>query len=208
MHLYFHPRSANSRRVLMTAIHLGVPLDRVPVAMESGGHRSPAFLQLNPNGKVPLLDDDGFLLWESHAIMAYLAERAPGQTLYPAEPRARADVNRWLFWCAYHFTPAVGRISRERVSKHLLGGGTPDMAAIAEGEASLREAARVLDAHLAGREWVAGKGLTLADFAIAAPLMHTERAALPVLDFAHLQAWFVRMQALDAWQATEPAALA
>lgn len=208
MHLYFHPRSANSRRVLMTAAQLGITLDRARVDMESGEHRSPAYLRLNPNGKVPLLDDDGFLLWESHAIMAYLAERTPGQALYPAAPRARADVNRWMFWCAYHFTPAVGRISRERVSKHLLGGGAPDQAAIAEGEASLRAAAAVLDTHLAGREWIAGEGISLADLAIAAPLMHTETAALPVLDFLHLQAWFAGVQALDAWQATEPVVLA
>ena len=61
-------------------------------------------------------------------------------------------------------------------------------------------AAGVLDAHLADRQWIAQDALTLADLAIAAPLMHTAAAALPVRGFAHLQAWFARVQALDAWK--------
>src|SRR5437879_12836743 len=71
------------------------------------------------------LSDDGFLLWESHAIMQYLADGSPGQDFYPRDVRTRADVNRWLFWSAYHFTPAVGFISRERVSKKWLAGPAP-----------------------------------------------------------------------------------
>ena len=117
MRLYFHPLSSNSRRVTMTAQQLGLELDLIVVDLLKGEHRDPEFLQFNPNGKVPLLEDDGFQLWESHAIMQYLADRCPGQTLYPHDAQARADVNRWLFWSAYHFTPAVGFISRERIQR-------------------------------------------------------------------------------------------
>lgn len=201
MRLYYHPLSSNSRRVVLTAIHLALPLDLVVVDLLKREHKAADFLRLNPNGKVPLLDDDGFALWESHAIMAYLADKTAEQTLYPRDPQARADVNRWLFWSAYHFTPAVGFISRERISKRMVGGsGGPDPAEIARGEALLTDAARVLDAHLAGRPWIAQGRLTLADLAIAAPLMHTDRAQLPVTAFDNLQAWFARVQALDAWK--------
>jgi glutathione S-transferase len=201
MRLYYHPLSSNSRRAVMTAIHLGTRLDLTVVDLLKGEHRVESFLKLNPNGKVPLLDDGGFLLWESHAIMQYLADTSPGQALYPGDPQARADVNRWLFWSAYHFTPAVGVISRERVSKRMVGGsGGPDPAEIARGEALVTAAAGVLDGHLAGRQWIAQDALTLADLAIAAPLMHTAAAQLPVAGFAHLQAWFARVQALDAWK--------
>jgi glutathione S-transferase len=187
----------------MTAIQLGTNLELVVVDLANGQHRTPEYLQLNPNGKVPLLDDDGFLLWESHAIMQYLSDQTPGQTIYPADVRARADVNRWLFWSAYHFTPAVGVISRERVSKSMVGRpGAADPTEIARGEALLRGAAAVLDAHLAGRQWVAQRVLTLADLAIAAPLMHMEAARLPLADFANLRAWFDRVQALEAWKTT------
>src|SRR5712671_4782571 len=115
MRLYYHPLSSNSRRVVMTAIQLDAKIDLIFIDLIKGEHRASEYLRLNPNGKVPLLDDDGFYLWESHAIMQYLADKTPGQTIYPQEIQARADVNRWLFWSAYHFTPAVGSISREKV---------------------------------------------------------------------------------------------
>jgi glutathione S-transferase len=127
MRLYYHPLSSNSRRVVMTAIQLDLPLELVTVDLLNGEHRGADYLRRNPNGKVPMLEDDGFLLWESHAIVQYLANKTPGQQLYPVGIQARADVDRWLFWSAYHFTPAVGFITRERVSKRMVGGsGDPD----------------------------------------------------------------------------------
>jgi len=200
-----HPVSSNSRRVLLTAILLDVKLDLAIVDLLNGQHRTEAYLQINPNGKVPLLDDDGFHLWESHAIIQYLADKYGGHALYPEGVQARADVNRWLFWSAYHFTPAVGIISRERVSKKLVGGtGGPDLTEIARGEALLKASAQVLDKHLAGRQWIAQDRRTLADLAIASPLMHTEAAELPVTGYEHLQKWFGQIRGLDAWKASEP----
>ena len=205
MRLYYHPLSSNSRRVVMTAIDLDVRLDLVVVDLSNGEHRTPDDLNLNPNGKVPLLDDEGFHLWESHAIMQYLADKTPGQDLYPRDIQARADVNRWLFWSAYHFTPAVGLISRERVSKRMVGGsGAPDPLEIERGETLLKAAASLLDAHLAQRQWIAQDRPTLADFAIASPLMHTAAAQLPVTGYENMQAWFARVQALDAWKRSGP----
>jgi glutathione S-transferase len=206
MRLYYHPLSSNSRRVLLTAVQLGMPLQLVVVDLLSGEHKTSRYLRINPNGKVPLLDDDGFHLWESHAIMQYLADACNGEMLYPHDIQARADINRWLFWSAYHYTPAVGLISRERVSKSMVGGsGGPDPAEIARGEALLTAAVDVLDRHLADKQWIAQDRLTLADLAIAAPLMHTAAAQLPVTEYRHLQAWFAQVTALDAWQKTAPA---
>ena len=138
--------------------------------------------------------------------MQYLADACNGEMLYPHGIQARADINRWLFWSAYHYTPAVGLISRERVSKSMVGGsGGPDPAEIARGEALLTAAVDVLDRHLADKQWIAQDRLTLADLAIAAPLMHTAAAQLPVTEYRHLQAWFAQVTALDAWQKTAPA---
>jgi len=83
------------------------------------------------------------------------------------------------------------------------GSGGPDPAEIQRGESLLAAAAQVLDAHLSSRQWIAQDELTLADMAIAAPLMHTAAAQLPVLEYANLQGWFERIQALDAWRKTE-----
>ena len=107
MRLYYYPTSANSRRVLLTAILLDARLDLVIVDLLAGEHRGAAYLKINPNGKVPVLEHAEFHLWESHAIMQYLADLDAGQTVYPKDAQPRADVNRWLFWSAYHFTPAV-----------------------------------------------------------------------------------------------------
>jgi glutathione S-transferase len=132
--------------------------------------------------------------------MQYLADKSPEQDIYPKDVSARADVNRWLFWSASHFAPAAGLIIRERVSKRIVSGsGAPDPLEIARGEALLRAAALILDRHLAGKQWIAQDRLTLADFAIASPLMHTSVAQLPVAEFENLQAWFGRVQSLEAW---------
>jgi glutathione S-transferase len=202
MRLYHYPFSSNARRARMTAVHLDVKLELVVVDLAKGEQRGPAFLRINPNGRVPVLDDDGFVLWESHAIMQYLAEKTPGQTLYPQDRRARADVNRWLFWSAHHFAPAVAILGWERVVKPMIGAGEPDPTAIKRGEALVSDLARILDEHLKGKQWIAQERLTLADFAIASPLMMTGPAKLPVTDRANLSSWFGRVQAIEAWKKT------
>lgn len=200
MRLYHHPMSSNARRAVMAALHLGTTLDLVLVDLAKGDQRQPEFLARNPNGKVPVLDHDGFILTESHAIMQYLADETPGQTVYPQERRARADVNRWLFWSAHHFQPSISVLGYEHMVKGFRGLGAPDPAMVSYGEGLVTTCAKVLDAHLADRTWVARDHLTLADLALAAPLMATVPAKLPVGSFVHLQRWFARVQELEAWK--------
>ncbi len=202
MRLYHHPMSSNARRAVMTAVHLEAKVDLVLVDLSKGAQREREFLRLNPNGKVPVLEDDGFLLWESHAIMQYVAEKAPAQTIYPREARARADVNRWLFWSAQHFTPAVSILGWENVIKPMIGQGPADPAAVKRGEALVSELAGILDGHLEGKQWIAQDRLTLADLALATPLSFLGSARLPVKDRANLLRWFGRVQELDAWKKT------
>jgi glutathione S-transferase len=202
MRLYYNPLSSNSRRAVMTALHLKAPVELVLVDLTKSEQRQPAFLGKNPAGRVPVLEDGNFCLPESHAIMQYLADKTPGQSLYPTELRARAQVNRWLFWCSHHFSPAIGVLNWENMVKRLMRLGDPDPAELKRGETLIAQHAGLLDAHLAGREWITGPGLTLADFSIAAPLMTTVPAKLPVTGFANLQAWFGRVQALEAWKET------
>lgn len=202
MQLFHAPYSSNARRVVMTAHILETPLELVEVdLMDEGARRR--LVELNPNSKVPVLADGGFVLWESCAIMQYLAELAPQQTLYPQDPQARGDVHRWMFWACQHWSPAIGVMTWENVWKGLCGAGAPDPAELARGEREVLTVAAVLDAHLAGRDWVAGKALSLADLAIAPAAMYLEPARLPLERFTHLMAWLERVRALDAWQATE-----
>lgn len=205
MRLYHHPQSTNARRAVMTAVQLGTPVELVMVDFAKGEHRQPQFLKLNPNHKVPVLDDDGFVLWESQAIMQYLCDLTPGQRLYPGAIRARADVNRWLFWSAQHFGPAVAILNWEHWVKGRLGLGGADPDEVKRGEALVREFAAILDTHLAGREWICAGGLSLADLSLGACLTYTERSHLPLGGFGHLGRWLAQVQTLEAWKTTEPA---
>ena len=186
----------------MTAIQLGVPTEQLVVDLRKGEQKKPEYLQLNPNGKVPVLDDDGFVLWESRAIMMYLADKTTGQKLYPHDPRARADVNRWLFWDAVHWSPAIQVVAFERFVKKLIGLGEADPKELERGERLLAPLVPVLSQHLAQREWIVGDALTLADLSIATPLIFAERAKIDLPH--HITSWFARVQALDAWKQTVP----
>jgi glutathione S-transferase len=203
MHLYYHPFSSNARRATMVAAHLGIRLDLVEVNLGSASDRR-RLNEVTPIGKIPVLIDGGFVLLESCAIMQYLADRTPGQSIYPAGAAERADVNRWMFWACEHYSPSIGVIVWEAVWKKLVEGTDTDPVELARGTRDLAEHAAVLDAHLAGRSWLTGDSVTLADYAVAAPMMYKERASLPLDQYPHLMAWFDRVQQLPAWRETTP----
>jgi len=202
MRLYHNPISSNARRPLMTALHLGLALELVEINLLDYADRQ-RLAAVNPNGKLPVLANGDFLLSESCAIMQYLADQVPGQTLYPTAPAARADVNRWLFWSTQHFSPAVSVLAWERCWKSMAGFGSADPVEVTRGEGELDEYATILDRHLAGRTWIAGESLSLADFCIATPLMYRDRAQLALDQFHHIDAWFERVRQVPAWRDTD-----
>jgi glutathione S-transferase len=208
MRLYQHPMSANARAAIMTVYQLNAPVELVFVDLAQGHQNLPAFLKMNPNHRVPVLEDGDFHLWESRAIMQYLAEKTPGQTIYPTEARARADVNRWLFWSGQHFAPAIGIFFFENVVKGMIGRGAPDPTELKRGTAVFNEFAAVLDSHLSDRNWISGNSVTLADLSIAAAYACAAPGKAPVAWYANLQRWLARVQTLEAWQRSEQLARA
>lgn len=199
MRLYHNPLSSNARRVLMTAEQLKLPLELVHVDLMSQADRK-RLQEVNPNGKLPVLEDGDFLLWESCAIMQYLADSQPGQTLYPEGAQARADVNRWMFWACQHFAATIGLLTFERIWKGMIGQGAPDPVVEANAERVLHGLAAVLDGQLAQRQWLVGDSVSLADFAVAPPMMYMEKARLPLEGYPNLMGWFKRLQEMDAWK--------
>ncbi|MES2324623.1 MAG: glutathione S-transferase family protein [Pseudomonadota bacterium] len=202
MRLYHSAYSSNARRVVIAAEELGVPLDLVEVDLMNPADRK-HLAGINFNCKVPVLQDGDFLLWESCAIMQYLAEQAPGQTLYPAGVRARADVNRWMFWACQHFAPAIGVLTWEHLWKGMTGNGDADPRELKRGAADIAAYASVLDKQLSGRQWLVGEALTLADIAVAAPLMYLESARLPFKGYSNILRWLGQLQARESWRHTE-----
>lgn len=203
MRLYQHPMSANARAATMAALQLKAPVELVFVDLQKGEQHLPEFLHMNPNHRVPVLQDGDFHLWESRAIMQYMADKTPGQTLYPTDLRARADVNRWLFWSSQHFAPAISIFFWENVVKGMIGRGAPDPVELQRGDRLFNEFAAVLDNHLADRKWIAGTDLTLADLSIAAAYGCAAPGKAPVAWYANIQRWFMRVQRLEVWQKTE-----
>lgn len=204
MKLYHHPMSSSARRVSATVAALGITLDHQLIDLGKPEDRA-QLAAINPNTKIPVLVDGDLILWESHAIMQYLCGKVPGQTLYPVELRARADVDRWLFWTSSHLAPAIGPINFEKMWKKFVTGGDPDPALVERYERFVHQAAAVLDGHLANRTWMIGEAPTLADFSIASTLMYRARTALPLEPYANIRSHLARVEALAAWQATDPA---
>jgi glutathione S-transferase len=194
--------STNARRPRLVAHHLGLAVEEVLVDLAKGEQRQPAYLALNPNGKVPTLVDGDLKLTECYAVMIYLCEKSGRRELYPDELAARTEINRWLFWSANEWSPNISRLNFENMLKPMLGLGTADPVRVQEAENTFKQHAKVLDNHLAQRELILGSKLSLADFAIAAALATTVPAKLPVAGFSNIQAWFARIEKLPAWQAT------
>ena len=202
MKLYHNPLSPNVRRVRLTAAVLGLQLDEHVVDFAKGEHKSPAYLAINPNGAVPTLVDGDFVLTESRAIMQYLASKKPESGLLPRDEAARADVTRWQFWDAAHFSPQLGTIAFERILKSMMGLGDPDDAKIKDALASFRRFAAVLELRLTGHDYLVGDALTLADLTVASSLMYARQSDVPVAEFPHVAAWFARISELDGWRHT------
>src|SRR5262249_12957504 len=110
MKLYATPPSPRAFKVVAVAHHLGLEPEMVFVDLLNGDHMKPEFAALNPNRKMPVLEDDGFVLWESNAIMQYLASKKPASGLWPTDPRHQADVSRWQCWDLAHWERACGTL--------------------------------------------------------------------------------------------------
>jgi glutathione S-transferase len=210
MKLYGFPPSTNTWMVRAVAAHLGVPLEIQLIDLSKGGSHTPEFLAINPTGRTPALVDGDFKLWETAAIVQYIASRKPN-SLWPDDARARADIMCWQSWHVAHWSKeACEPLLFNRLVKPLLNLGPPDEAAMAKGTAAFNKEAAVLDAHLAKQPYLTGKDVTLADFAVASPLFYSQQAALPVGGYARVTEWFGRVSALPAWRdaAPQPAAAA
>jgi len=134
MKLYGFPPSPNTWQIRALADYLGVPLEFELVDLTKGGSRTPAFLAINPTGRTPALVDGDFKLWESNAILQYIAGKS-ANSLWPSDDaKKRADIARWQFWQLAHWgAEACQPLTFQRLVKKILNLGPPDEAAIAKG---------------------------------------------------------------------------
>ncbi|HEY1962578.1 MAG TPA: glutathione S-transferase family protein [Rhizomicrobium sp.] len=198
--LHVFPRSPRAFKVMWGATHLGIAYEPVLVDFPKGGSRTPEFLALNPNGRMPVLQDGDFVLWESDAILQYLADLKPDVGLLPQDPKTRLQVVKWQFWGAAHWDPACAIFAFENYVKKLFGRGDPAPAEIARGNEQIARNAPVLDAQLQKHRYVAGDTLTVADISLGAMFWIAEQAQFPLEEYRGVQRWAADLKSLPSWQ--------
>ncbi len=183
--------SVNVQKVLWCCAELGLEFERVDAGMAFGVVDEPAYKNRNPNGRIPTIEDDGFVLWESNAIVRYLASKHGAGSLCPSDPQARADADRWMDWQATGFwavlVPAFWGLVRTPEDQR-------DGAAI---QASVEEAgkfAAILDGQLAGKDFVTGAAFTMADVVLGVTANRWFELPIERPDLANLAAWYGRLK--------------
>jgi glutathione S-transferase len=183
--------SVNVQKVLWCLAEIGVPYERVDAGLAFRKNDEPWFLALNPNGRIPLLVDGDFALWESNSIVRYLAAKHALGTLCPASLEVRAQAERWMDW---QLSVLIGPVTTVFVNLVRTPAAGPDLRAIERAIPEANRAALLLDGHLARHDFVAGGELSIGDIPVGA-VMHrwlalagVERPPLP-----HVDAWQKRL---------------
>jgi glutathione S-transferase len=195
--------SSNVQKVLWLADELGLACERIDAGGPAGRVNDPDYRALNPNGLVPTIEDDDFVLWESNTILRYLAAKHRAEGFYPADLRRRADVERWMDWGSTMLAPAIfpafwGMIRTPAAER--------DHAAIGASVAKTAGALSILDAQLRTRPYLCGEAPTLADvvtgvnayrwFNIDFSPAGASRPEMPAL-----RLWYERLAQRPAYQA-------
>jgi glutathione S-transferase len=188
--------ASRTARPLWLLEELGVPYEHVSHSYLNGGTRTPEFLAINPNGHIPVLDDDGIIVWESMAINLYLARKFGGP-LAPSNAAEEADVLRWTFWAVTECEKDALSVLMHRVA---MPADKRDASLADRAEGALGKPFDVLEAHLSTRPFLAGERFTVADINVASVLAWA--SAAPALMAAHpnVAAWIKRCQERPAQQ--------
>lgn len=202
MDIYADPITVNCRKVLAGLKFLGVNYTLKHVDYFQGKQKSQEYMQINPNASLPAMVDDGFVLWESNAILQYAADKSNKSQAYPTDLKTRADINRWSLWESSSWFPSCYVYLVENCVKPVLG-ATPDSAILAGEEPRFRKLAGILESRLSKNDWLCGKNPTIADIIIAAPMHMHAGQGLPLKDYPGLTRWMTqKVEKLPAWDQT------
>jgi len=189
--------SVNVKKAMWAVEELGLKYERIDAGLHFGVTKTPEYRRMNPNSLVPTIDDDGFVLWESHSIVRYLAAKHGAGTLWPTDLRVRADAERWMDW-AFTFQNAMRDVFWGLIR-------TPpekrDIKAIEAGAKKSAELLAVPEAMLAGKRYVTGETFTMGDIPLGCEVQRWMRVPLERPRFPNVEAWFERLRARPAFLA-------
>ena len=198
--LYELQPSPYARKVRLLAAELGIHLNKVPVDPRIGETRTSDYLAKNPNGRVPTLEEDGFVLWES-PILKYLSAKRPERCLCGADTKTQALVDQWICWWVGGPEAAIDALAWELLIKpKVLNQPGNDPGIIADARARLDRFLPVLDKQLAGRDYILGP-LTVVDFLIG-PRLDTAPGILKfdIGQYNNIEVWLERLRSKHYWQ--------
>jgi glutathione S-transferase len=202
MKLYGHPWSNAARRVQMLCEELGISYAYEAVDLMKGVQYESEFVKLNPNSKVPVIDDEGFVLWESQAIMRYLADKHKAETWYPKDAKKRAVVEQWLDWNQTRLGTEAGKLM---FNLHFAGDQRDDRA-IESARKWLLKILPVLDGVLAKRTWLCGDGIALPDLAIVTSIWYLAHCQHDLAPYPAIRRWYAAVTARPSFAKTAPRA--
>ena len=191
----------NSIKPVLTAEWLELDYELIPMDFSQAEHKTPEHLARHPLGKVPVIEHDGRVLFESNAISIYLAA-VSGSALYPADAHAQGLVHQWIDMVSFH----PGRWLAEHYFQHFIKpkflGGEPDHRELEQANSFLDQQLPVLEQHLASQPWLAGKDITVADLVAVCYFHTTEFSGYSLDSYPAITAWYQRIRASDAFART------
>jgi glutathione S-transferase len=197
MKIWGRTNSINVQKVLWCCAELGLEYERVDAGLAFGVNDTPEYKAMNPNGLVPTIDEAGFILWESHAIVRYLARKHGTGTLWPNDARATADADRWMEWYSttlwLNLRPIFHNLVRTPPEKRNLG-------EVEEARKRLAANFGILDKHLAGRDYLAGQSFTVADIPMGVASYRWFNLPLERPAMANVERWYQRLCARSAFK--------
>jgi glutathione S-transferase len=201
--IYCDPCTVNSRKVLAGLEQLKADYNQNFIDYSTGQHKSDEFKKINPHATVPAATDGDLILTESNAILQYAADITGAESMYPKDLKQRACINRWLFWEASVWFPTCYVFLVQFVVKPLFK-TEPDQKAIEIESERFHKCASILNTQLGKTRWLTGDNVTIADFAVAAP-MHVHAAQrLPLEEYPNLKRWMIQdIEQLESWKNTQ-----
>ena len=193
--LWGRKNSSNVKKVMWACAELGVPYERIDAGLHYGVTTTDEFREKNPNGMIPVIDDDGFILWESNAICRYLCGKHPKVPFWPDDPQMRASADRWMDWQCTTLGPPLGPAFMQLVRYPQ---DTWDMKMISTNIPKVAEAWKIADRQLGKTRWLTGEDFTVGDIPLA--ILAYTWFELPLAK-AGLEQHRVPMANVDRWYA-------
>lgn len=186
MRKIYGAKQARANYVIWAAEELGLDYENIPVNPFDGSSKKPEYLAINPNGTIPTLDEDGFILWESMAINFYLARNYGDGILWSDDPHEEAMIFQWTFF-------VISEIEKHAVTliihKNILTEDQRSETVMAQCIETMTPKFKTLDDHLAGRDFLVGDRFSIADLNVAAILHYALRADYDFSAFKNLERW-------------------